>query len=215
MKKIELKLISNIVIIFFASLLLTGCVQQPTKNNSADPSPSTYDQDQIRSDLEQFCISQEGIEEVAKYERSEGNISLTATYVWDQLSNEYTEPDPLNHKWELPYEWQTKYKEEENTQLVLCVKLLDKTESNSDVCEYEIDDDSLPGFVNLYDAEYEIKLYEARTANLIFEDTVEITQEECPEYWEFESEFSYNENKLPYEKLEKRLKDILADYIAH
>lgn len=91
----------------------------------------------------------------------------------------------------------------EETQLVACVTTIDKTEVEK--CDFEEGKT-----LTIYNADFEVKLYEAKTGDLVSETVLHLTLDECPTYWMFSDE---NAEKLPDN--EQPIIDFLKEYIVH
>ena len=135
---------------------------------------------QFLGDLERVCTTQLGYLGVSAYERGQGMVHPVV------LFEDYRGEGFVESSRSLPAGWQveqdTDYEDNEDLKVTELVACSDRTAESPTgiVCTFEGDDGEPPAKLELVDATYEVKVYAARTGELLHSTTLEATETECP-----------------------------------
>ena len=190
-----MKKITLITIIVILVLSLSFCnTKKDDSNNSNDAISKTenivttaaIEKKLFPRDFADVCTALP-IKTAKAYDKKAGNTSHTYLFYRENAQSQY-----MQRSMTLPKDWEVDWQNAADTQLVACVNAVKGEKKDS--CEFTIDGQGYT--LELYDADYEVKLYEAQTGKLVTETVLKLQAQKCPKYQMFNKGEKVKE-KLP------------------
>ena len=210
------KLLVIVCMLTFAIFVYSNC--QTKKNNSNTEVNDNVKKSDIKenpiekkrdiskkiltNDYIQVC-SGIPVEGSTEYKKEEGKISSVYLFSRDDENGQFKKRFAT-----LPKEWEPKWDKANEIQLVACVTR--KIGNKKEDCKFKIEGKQY--ILELYDATYEFKLYEASTGKLISTETKELKSEKCPMYHMF-TKSKFKDVKFP--KYKQQILEFLKPFVIH
>jgi hypothetical protein len=174
----DMKRKSLILGICLLTAILTGCEVKTASNYSVN---SNSNKRILYNDLFADVCNGSKIAEAAQYEKTAGTISPVLIFYQSDAGKRYQDQSFSN----FPKDWMTDYSTAEKNQLVACITITDRKKKRK--CTFP--ESGKKYVLTMNDAKYHVKIYEARTSELVAEKDFDLkADKECPMMKFFSSE---------------------------